>query len=435
MARPFCLFLLLEKTKPSENSDPSENSEYSEYSEKSENSEAAQAFELKDFAGAVCRTGIKVVLLQHKTAPRRKKRNIMKLTPIDPSGIVLIATNRCTSACDHCCFGCNPQEGRSMTFEEMKEYVDTCLAAYPDTLSVLTLTGGECMLLGKDVERIISYAAGRGLTCSIVSNGSWATSFGKAVRTLRRLRQCGLAMAAFSTGEEHNCYVPWQRARDAAVAAARLGLRTELRVEYQAGHFDIAHAIEDDPEVIRWARALKLEYTQNRWMQFYNKGKKPRKRSINFYKNDEIRPCHAMFENITINPYGEVYACCGLGVCRLPQMLLGNIRREPIRTIYERAFQDMMKVWIFTQGPQAVVKFVYEKTGQQFDWHTPHICDICRTILTDKAVLPVVREHFMEALSEPLSIYKKDEKRCNETRRKSKEAPDVQADSQQVPQG
>ena len=69
----------------------------------------------------------------------------------------------------------------------------------------------------------------------------------------------------------------------------------------------------------------------------------------------EKTPCKHLFEDIIINPYGEVYACCGIGVCHIPQMRLGNIHQEPIQTIYERAFEDVLKIWLYTEGPQDVL--------------------------------------------------------------------------------
>lgn len=60
----------------------------------------------------------------------------------------------------------------------------------------------------------------------------------------------------------------------------------------------------------------------------------------------EKTPCKHLFEDIIINPYGEVYACCGIGVCHIPQMRLGNIHQEPIQTIYERTFEDVLKIWL-----------------------------------------------------------------------------------------
>ena len=104
----------------------------------------------------------------------------MTITPIKPSGIVLLTTLRCTAACDNCCFGCSPKQGCTMTLDEMKGYVDMSLEAYPDTISTLDLTGGECMLLGKDVERIMSYAKSKGLKSMMVSNAFWATDYDKA---------------------------------------------------------------------------------------------------------------------------------------------------------------------------------------------------------------------------------------------------------------
>lgn len=133
----------------------------------------------------------------------------MHITPIKPSGITLLATLRCTAACDNCCFGCNPKQGRSMTYEEMKDYVNQSLEAYPDSITKFCLTGGECMLLGKDVDKILSYAKSKGLKASIVSNAYWATDYDKAYRTLNRLKGKGLISASFSTGTDHNHFVPW----------------------------------------------------------------------------------------------------------------------------------------------------------------------------------------------------------------------------------
>ena len=99
----------------------------------------------------------------------------MKITPIKPTGITLIATLRCSAECDNCCFGCNSKQGRSMTYDQMQSYVDMSLEAYPDTINRLSITGGECMLLGKDIDRILSYCKGKGLECFMVSNAFWAT--------------------------------------------------------------------------------------------------------------------------------------------------------------------------------------------------------------------------------------------------------------------
>lgn len=130
----------------------------------------------------------------------------------------------------------------------------------------------------------------------------------------------------------------------------------------------------------------------------------------------EYKPCKALFSNVIINPYGEVYACCGIGVCHIPQMRLGNIHQESIKTVYERAFADFLKIWLYTKGPKDVLKYVHGKTGQKFCWHTQHICDICRTIFKDKAVIPVIRENYFDVASLILEDYEIEAKIQNESR-------------------
>ena len=305
-----------------------------------------------------------------------------------------------------------------MTFEEMKDYVDQSLEAYPDSIKKLCLTGGECMLLGKDVDKIISYAKSKGLKASIVSNAYWAINYDKAYRTLKRLKGKGLTSANFSTGADHNHYVPWMNVRHAAVASARLGIATNLIVEYQLLDMNIIHELYADDEVMNLVNQHKLQISTPYWMEYDNKGQKSRRYKIRLRDSEEKLACKHLFQDIIINPYGEVYACCGIGVCHIPQMRLGNIHQESIQTIYERAFKDILKIWLYTEGPQDVLAFVKKKTGQKFNWHTRHNCDICRTIFTDKSILPILRNNVFEAASMPLLFYHCKAKTENERRTK-----------------
>lgn len=331
----------------------------------------------------------------------------MPVQILKPNCITLLVTLRCTAACDNCCFGCNPEQGRSMTFEEMKTYVDMSLEAYHDSISKLSLTGGECMLLRKDVEKIFAYAKSKGLECVMVSNAFWATDYDKAYTTLKRLKNKGLTSASFSTGYDHNKYVPWMNVRNAAVAAARLGIDSEIRVESQPWYDStILKSLETDAEVLELVSKKKLALTTSPWMQYYNKEqKKTRNYKISLRESEKKAPCNFLFQCIIVNPYGEVYACCGIGVCHIPQMRLGNINKEPIKTIYERAFNDFLKIWLYCNGPQAILEFVKQKNGQKFNWHTQHHCDICRTIFTDKEIIPLLREHFHEVAYTTMMSY------------------------------
>lgn len=85
----------------------------------------------------------------------------------------------------------------------MENYVDECMIHYGDSLKVLVLTGGECFLLGNDLNLIIDYASRIGLSVRVVTNGYWAKSPEIAKEKLLELSKCGLKEVNFSTGEDH----------------------------------------------------------------------------------------------------------------------------------------------------------------------------------------------------------------------------------------
>lgn len=59
-----------------------------------------------------------------------------------------------------------------------------------------------------------------------------------------------------------------------------------------------------------------------------------------------------------------------------------------------------------------------KKTGQKFNYYTPNYCDICRTIFTDKTILPILRDHVFEIATYPLLFHKHSAKIINEHRTK-----------------
>lgn len=306
-----------------------------------------------------------------------------------------------------------------MTYDQMQSYVDMSLEAYPDTINRLSITGGECMLLGKDIDRILSYCKGKGLECFMVSNAFWATDYEKARKILRRLQRGGLTSVAFSTGEKHDKYVPWTNVRNALAAAAHLGLSPELRFEDKPGRTSIIRSLEADEQIAPLIRYHQIRMSKSTWMEFGNKGPRPRARKSSFREYEGTSSCKCLFQDVVINPYGEVYACGGIGVCRIPQMRLGNVGQEPIKAIYEHAFEDFLKIWIYSDGPHAVLKYVHKKTGQKkFNWHTSHNCDICRAIFTDGEIIPCIRENFYDAAYFPMMTYNSLAEKENEERSK-----------------
>lgn len=107
-----------------------------------------------------------------------------------------------------------------------------------------------------------------------------------------------------------------------------------------------------------------------------------------------------------------------IGLLALVVVLIYSRQSEVELTDRSVDLGDVLKIWLYTEGPQDVLAFVKKKTGQKFNWHTRHNCDICRTIFTDKSILSILRDNVFEADSMPLLFYHCKAKTENERRTK-----------------
>lgn len=189
----------------------------------------------------------------------------------NPYCICLCVTLRCNASCVNCCNGCRPDFGKTMTIEQMKRYVDICLEVYPDSITRLALTGGECFLLGDDLDEIIRYGASKGLSVDVISNGYWGKSYKYACERIKTLREIGLQAITFSVGEDHQHLIPLKCCRNAIVASARAGYKVSVRIQdYMLSGNPTYKKLEKDAAFMRLVRSKKIELSFSDWQEFNN---------------------------------------------------------------------------------------------------------------------------------------------------------------------
>lgn len=318
----------------------------------------------------------------------------LSFKPKPPYCITLITTFRCNAACVDCCFGCRPDRGRSMTLDEMKHYVDICLEAYPDNITRLALTGGECFLLGNDLDEIVRYGAEKGLTVDFISNGYWGKTYAIALERIKRLKSLGLKSVGFTVGDDHDHIIPLRNCRNAAVASARLGYKVEFRLEStRFGRCNVYEKLKTDKAFMRLVDEKKIELKFWEWREYNNETIHGRGHPWHCRPYDKSKPCDLLFKDIIITPYGDVMACCGIGSSRNPHMRLGNVWKEPVKTLYERSFCDLLKVWIRFEGAQAILQYIHDKSDIKFhQWGNG--CESCIEIFENPKIIPFLREHY-----------------------------------------
>lgn len=320
--------------------------------------------------------------------------------PSDPYCITLVTTFRCNAACRNCCFGCRPNFGRTMTLAQMKRYVDICLDAYPQSIKRLALTGGECFLLGNDLDEIVRYGTERGLSVDFISNGYWGTTLKYATERINRLKEYGLQAVTFSVGEDHQHLLKLRNCRNAIVACARAGYTVSVRVESKFGRMKFFDNFKDDKVFMRLVDSKKIDISSWEWQNYNNETITRTTRLWRIRPYGKSSPCKLLFKEINLSPYGDVMACCGIGNMRNPYMRLGNIENEPIKDIYERSFQDALKIWVYEKGATAILQYVHDNSDIRFRHSGNDGCKSCIEIFENPKILPFLRERYDDWLSE-----------------------------------
>lgn len=316
---------------------------------------------------------------------------------IPPTTVTILTTYQCTAACRNCCFQCNPNIKERLTFEEMKGYLDMCLEAYPNSIKVLVLTGGECFLLGNDLMKIIEYANSKGLVVRVVTNGYWAQTYEKAYKKLKKLTDIGLREINFSTGDDHQEWVKYDNVIYGSMAALDLGLTCVVNVEtHDTSVFSSKQFLEDErlkPYLEKEKKRIKI--FNGVWVPFSEDANLSYNNSMLGVKKER---CTSLFNTITINPYSFVIACCGLYSERILPLRLGllNQKSKNIKSIYARQFQDFMNLWLFVEGPYKILEWLYKK--QNIDKPIPngHICMLCANIFKNSEYIELIKNNYEE---------------------------------------
>ena len=278
----------------------------------------------------------------------------MQTSKVLPKLGAVLLTYRCNAECDECCFECSPDiNSPKLSIEEIRSFIDQI--SKKDEIQLLVWSGGECFLEYKTLAMGIDYAKRNGLNSRCVSNAFWASSIEQATKKLLPLQQSGLVELNFSTGDSHQKFVPIDRVLNATIAALRLGIKVFIAVEStNKSHFKPKDIFENELymnniEGTELEKLFSVEPTV--WVSFHEN---------NNYDYGEIvgnsGGCEGIFDTIALEPSFGLMGCCGITSNHIPEMHLGNVSEGDIYQRYLAQQEDFLKLWIFTEGPEAIVK-------------------------------------------------------------------------------
>lgn len=267
-----------------------------------------------------------------------------------------------------------------MSRADVERYIGVATEAFP-TLRGIVFTEGECFLLGSALVEAVAHATGRKLSTRCVSNGYWGTSERAAARRLEPLVRAGLKEINFSTGPEHQRFVPYDRVATAATCAAAMGLVTLVNVEAAPGaSFDV-HAARSHPTVQRHEAdhpRSQILFISSIWTDLEARSRSPRQGA-----GASVRKgCDSVLQHVAIEPGGHVLGCCGLTSTRIRELVLGkDLTATDLRRAYDAQYDDLVKLWISLDGPVHAARTL--GAMDEPSWVPPtHACAACAELFT-----------------------------------------------------
>ena len=300
--------------------------------------------------------------------------------------IALMLTYKCFIACPHCIFEAGPARTEEVRLSDVSSWL-TQAAAYRDGhIKGLALTGGEPFASLDLLEKISTWGAKLGFVQSVVTNAYWASTYSKAMATLKRFRF--IQLIALSTDEYHQKFIPIENIENAIRAANELGRIHSVSVctdnydnpAYKATMDRLTQITE--LENIRTSITFPVGRAERRAGSY----------DFNMSSEPSVSVC-SMASSPVVFPDGHVTGCIGPVAAKLTTnhpLAWGSLRENTLAEILDRAESDpifhALRIW----GPHKLVEML--KADGKSSWlpeqyMSGSVCDICYKLFRDERIL------------------------------------------------
>lgn len=326
---------------------------------------------------------------------------------IYPKIASIIATYRCTAQCHHCCFECGPEQKDELPLERIDHFIEQ-ISVY-NSLKVICFTGGECLLLGEPLLERIEAASKIAKAIRLVTNGFWGKDYMSAEKLAQNLKKAGTTEMSVSTGDSHLEYVKMPYVINAIEAALNVGIEVNLTVEM------FENSKVNSQEIIKNERIKTLLKDFEKKMKIYESPWMPLSYSEKIQQKDQyvltqenayqFKGCNSIFNTIGITPENDITVCCGLSRKLIPE--LNYALEDNIGNILQKAGEDFIKIWIFVDGPERIIRWAAGK-NKNIIWENlyAHRCQACLALYKNQEIQKTIKEFYEERVDEVLLKYR-----------------------------
>jgi hypothetical protein len=321
-----------------------------------------------------------------------------------PRVLSIMTTRRCTAACDHCCVGASPRATAAIPIERIRSLIDE--ATRIPSIERIGFTGGECFVLGKNLDALVRHAAARGFITRAITNGYWAVHARAARERVAGLRESGLDEMMVSTGTFHQAFVPVERVVHAARAAAEAGIMTRVSVETcDQSSFDDTVIVDALRDLVD---AHRIVIARDPWTTDAGGRGHAVLTHESYLAAADPRiggACPQVLDVITVTPDQQLISCCGFPLEELPRLRIGSVAGRALDDVLKNEPNELVKMWLHVAGPSGIAAFVAQHLP---GWSLPQcatMCQACVTLQRDERAMRVLSQHAHEIVNDVAAQY------------------------------
>jgi MoaA/NifB/PqqE/SkfB family radical SAM enzyme len=306
------------------------------------------------------------------------------------SNVGLLLTYKCTISCPHCIVKAGPLRTEEMSLEKAFAWLDQLRKYKNGFIFGISLTGGEPFYNLDHLIKIADHANELGFIVSVVSNAYWAQSKEEA---LSILTQCSsIQMVSISSDIPHQKLLPFENVKNAIWAAKKLGKLYNIAVATER---------DDDPDYLslidRLLDITDKDHINTSFILPVGRAERKIKNGGYILSSEPSAYACSMASFPVIFPDGTVIACIGPPIVlpRFNPLNLGNINKESITEIFDRAESNYILHAIRTFGPKSLVDLIKENGFETLlpeKYIKDATCDVCYKILSDRQICNLLKE-------------------------------------------
>jgi TPR repeat protein len=306
---------------------------------------------------------------------------------MDIATLAFIMTDKCSASCKMCCYSCTPKGGNVLEAARVKEYIAQAKAV--GTIKNISFSGGEAIMHYDLLCECVLFAAERGFSVMLVTNGFWAADYDKGYKMMERLAKAGLGQVSVSLDKYHQEFVPLETALKALRILRKLGLLSMVTVMDTKDGSCMGTLLDDlRPELYNLNMILYPLFKAGAAGENIDGSQFIRlcesKNALCPYSNDII----VLFD-------GSLMLCCSQYSHNIPMARLGDFYKDSLeQAIMALKHNDFFYI-LLKNGFSWYIKAAAE-LGYGFDEYCGVSCELCHSIFGNEALFeklaPVVKQ-------------------------------------------